>query len=253
MHLDLQKLARLRSCPLRPAGPGELRRLDQLFLVAPDLPVRPTLETIFESDCQKPVDLFWLTFRDGDTFLRAEDLVRQLKKNFRGFLLGRFETPPPAPFIDRAYAAGLDLFELRLEQLHGESLVTLNHALGVFPQWGTLATLPAHAAEEKQFDELAARGIVPLLELADTPAEAGEGRLANSYKQLQRAWRRHKVALKPLRPLLDLATPLTSPPRRRGVGALLERVDDVRLRTGSDLRRLLRVREVAASFESAGL
>lgn len=75
----------------RPAAAGELRRLDQIFLVTRELPLQPTLETIFESDCQKPADLFWQRFATAEAFLRGEELVRQLKKNFRGHLLDRVD------------------------------------------------------------------------------------------------------------------------------------------------------------------
>lgn len=253
MHLDLQKLAQLRIQPPCPAVAGELRRVDQVFLVATDLPVRPTLETIFESDCQKPIDLFWLRFATVAEFLCAEELLRQLKKNFRGYLLGRFEFLPPAELIDRAYAAGLDLLELPLSKVESQQWVSLDYARTVFPQWSVLVTLPALAQNEALVETLAQRGVVPLFSLDGVPACTAKSVLASSFKQLQRSWRQHKVALKPLRPLLALTTPLLPPPKPRGVGALLERVDEARLRTTSDLRRLLRVREVADSFESAGL
>lgn len=253
MHLDLKKLAQLHNQPPRPAAVGELRRVDQVFLVASELPLRPTLETIFESDCQKPADLFWLRFATLEAFLHGEELVRQLKKNFRGYLLGRFEFLPPVDLIDRAYAVGLDLLELPLIEVEPRHWIALEHARTVFPPWSVLATLPALAPNEALAEALAQRGIVPLFSLEEVPATLPPSALADSFKQLQRSWRRHKVALKPLRPLLELTTPLTSPPRPRGIGALLERVDEARLRTTSDLRRLLRVREVADSFESAGL
>lgn len=253
MHLDLQRLAQLRNQPPRPAAAGELRRVDQVFLVASELPLRPTLETIFESDCQKPADLFWLRFATAEEFLLGEELVRQLKKNFRGYLLGRFEFLPPADLIDRAYASGLDLLELPLTEVESPQWAALDYARTVFPQWSVLATLSALAQNEALAETLAQAGIVPLFSLEGVPAKLPQNTLAASFKQLQRSWRRHKVALKPLRPLLELTTPLTPPPQPRGVGALLDRVDDARLRTTSDLRRLLRVREVADSFESAGL
>lgn len=253
MQLDQQKLAQLCNQPPRPAAAGELRRVDQIFLVASELPLQSTLETIFESDCQKPADLFWLRFATAEAFLRGEELVRQLKKNFRGYLLGRFEFLPSAELVDRAYAAGLDLLELPLSEVESPQWVALDYARTVFPQWSVLVTLPALAQNLALTETLAQGGIVPLFSLEQVPAGLQQTTLADSFRQLQRSWRRHKVALKPLRPLLELTTPLTPPPKPRGVGALLDRVDDARLRTTSDLRRLLRVREVAASFESAGL
>ncbi|BCR05502.1 hypothetical protein DESUT3_25710 [Desulfuromonas versatilis] len=255
MNLDPQKIYRLRSAPVTPAVPGELRRVDQVFFVGADLPTRPTLETIFESDCQCPVDLFWFDFSDDEAYLGAEELVRQIKRNFRGFVLGRFETPPAHGLIDRAYAAGLDLLEIPAEgqmpSLAGEA--ALEHACSVFPRWSVVGSLAAHPRSLPRLDALAERGVVPMLSLDDTGGEASEADLHDAFQGLARCWRKYRVALKPLRPLIELATPLVTPPRPRGLGALLDKVDDARLRTASDLRRQLRVREVEASFESAGL
>lgn len=253
MHLDPQKLAQHRLQPPRLGGGVDLRRIGQLLLVGAELPVHPTLETIFESDCQKPIDLFWLSFAASETYLQAEDLVRQLKKNFRGSLLGRFETLPDRTLIDRAYAAGLDLLELPMTGINDQQLALLDYARSVFPQWGVIVTLPALVQHEPLFDTLAQRGLAPLIHFTGVAADVPDSHLSRSFKQLLRAWQRYKVNLKPLRPLLELTTPLSFPPQPRGVGALLGRVDDARQRASSDLRRLLRVREVAASFESAGL
>lgn len=253
MELDQQKLSQHRLQPPRPGGANELRRIDQLLLVGPELPLHPTLETIFESDCQKPIDLFWLSFADSETYLRGEDLVRQLKKNFRGYLLGRFETLPERALIDRAYAAGLDLLELPLTTIDDRQLALLDYARSVFPPWGVIATLPALGPTGPWIDALAQRGIIPLLHLSGVAAELPDSQVSRGFQQLLRGWQRYKIKVKPLRPLLEHTTPLRFPPKPRGVGALLGRVDEARLRTSSDLRRLLRVREVAASFESAGL
>lgn len=253
MQLDQQKLSQHRLQPQRAVAAGELRRIDQLLLVGAELPVHPTLETIFESDCQKPIDLFWFNFANPETYLQAEELVQQVKKNFRGYLLGRFETLPERGLIDRAYAAGLDLLELPLSEVDTEKLALLDYARSIFPQWGVIVTLPAQEQNEALIDTLAQRGLFPLLHLDGVAAEVGESQLGDRFQQLLRAWQRHKINLKPVRPLLEHATPFSIPPKPRGVGALLGRVDDARLRTSSDLRRLLRVRQVAASFESAGL
>lgn len=253
MQLDQQKLSQHRLQPQRTVAAGELRRIDQLLLVGTELPLHPTLETIFESDCQKPIDLFWFNFVTTEAYLQAEDLVQQVKKNFRGYLLGRFQTLPERGLIDRAYAAGLDLLDLPLHRVDTEQLALLDYARSIFPQWGVIVTLPAQKSSDALVDNLAQRGLVPLLHLDGVAAELGDHQLAGRFKQLLRTWQRHRINLKPLRPLLEYATPFSIPPKPRGVGALLGRVDDARLRTSSDLRRLLRVRQVAASFESAGL
>ncbi len=258
MDLDAQKIELLRSRPVSPAAFGELRRQDQVFFVGAGLPTRPTLETIFESDCLAPVDLFWLDFADEETFLGAEELVRQIKKNFRGFVLGRFELPPANSLIDRAYAAGLDLLEIpagaRSESPDDHRrLAALVHGCSVFPRWAVVGSLPVCTESLTLGENLLNEGIVPLLTLEGLPRDFSVEAAARAYRELAESWDRHKVALKPLRPLIELVTPLVTPPRPRGIARLVDKVDDARLRTASDLRRLLRVREVEASFESAGL
>jgi hypothetical protein len=254
MNLDPEKIAIFRVQPVPSPAPGELRRQDQVFFVAADLPLRPTLETIFASDCQKPADLFLLAFDEEETFLRAEELVRQIKKNFRGFVLGRFRRSPSHALIERAYAAGLDLLEVSLNGgISPERLEALDYACTVFPRWSVIGTLPAASRFGEDVETLADRGIVPLVTLDGLREGFDENTLTPIFKHLIRTWRHHKVPLKPLHPLLSVATPLVPPIRGRGIVALLDKVDDARLRTTSDLRRLLRVREVEASFESAGL
>jgi hypothetical protein len=61
------------------------------------------------------------------------------------------------------------------------------------------------------------------------------------------------MTLRPWGPLIERTTPLVLPSPRTLVGNLLIRAQNAHLRTGSDLRRLLRVREVEKSFDSAGL
>jgi len=254
MNLDPAKIAILRAQPVASPVSGELRRQDQVFFVAADLPILPTLETIFESDCQKPADLFYLVFNDEAAFSRGEELVRQIKKNFRGFVLGRFGTAPSGALIERAYASGLDLLEVSLNGgITPERLETLDYACTVFSRWSVIGTLPAESRFKEDVETLAEHGIVPLVTLESLRGNFAESALSPIFKHLVRTWRHHKVALKPLHPLLSVATPLVTPVRGRGIVALLDKVDDARLRTTSDLRRLLRVREVEASFESAGL
>ncbi|ALC17931.1 hypothetical protein DSOUD_3208 [Desulfuromonas soudanensis] len=254
MNLDPAKIAILRAQPVASPVPGELRRQDQVFFVAADLPILPTLETIFDSTCQKPADLFCLAFDNEAAFFRAEELLRQIKKNFRGFVLGRFKMPPSGVLIERAYAAGLDLLEIPLQGgISKERLEALDYACTVFPLWSVIGTLPAASRFGEDVETLAERGIVPLLSLDGLSGSSAENTLIPVFKHLVRTWRQRKVALKPLHPLLSVATPLVEPVRRRGIVGLLDKVDDARLHAASDLRRLLRVREVEASFESAGL
>lgn len=257
MSIDPKKIALLSTLPGRPAASGELRREDQVFFVSADLPVRPTLETVFESDCQKPVDLFRFSFDCSAHFQDAEELVRQFKKNFRGYLLGRFNQAPSPIVTDRAYAAGLDMIEIPLQQqtlaeISEEQWRALYYARSVFPAWSVTASLSL-TSDPKIAEALLDRGILPLLLLESTFSHIPQERLTERFAHLARAWKKKKVTLKPLLALLELTTPLSTPPRRSGLSGLLDRVEDARLRTVSDLRRQLRVREVEASFESAGL
>lgn len=257
MRIDPKKLHRMATLPGRRAVRGELRREDQVLFVSAELPVQLTLETAFESDCQKPLDLFRFSLGEPEGFSGAEELVRQFKKNFTGHIIGRFESMPSPTIIDRAYAAGLDLLEIPLgartpQDLLPEQLKTLDYARSVFPAWAVTLVLDT-AADPGLAELLLRHGLMPVVLLESDFSGTSTESLVQLFSHLARGWKKHKVSLKPLLPLLDLATPLTPPPKRRGFSGLIERIDDARLRTVSDLRRQLRVREVAASFESAGL
>lgn len=258
MKVDLQKIRDLlnRPAPSRPRE--ELRREEGVFWVGSALPPRQTLETIFESDCMAPVALFALSFEHPGDFHAAEELVRLLKKNFSGFILGRFHGAPSPAILDAAYAAGVDLLDIPLAAggLAGNegALASLDHARTVFPRWSAASTLSGKDASEaalRTAGELLSRGIVPLAEISGSDRKIEE--IASFFQHLAREWRRAGVSLKPFRPLLRLTTPLVPPPPRRGLGSFIDRVETAGMRTASDMRRLLRVRRVEASFESAGL
>lgn len=259
MKVAPQKIRELLHRPAAAAGPGDLRREEGVFWVGNALPPRETLETIFESDSMEPAELFFLGFERPEEFQRGEELIRLLKKNFTGFLLGRFHAPPPPSVLDAAYAAGIDLVDIPLApggtERNGAVLDALAHARTVFPRWSVLATIPSTDPAEistATVDRLLSEGILPLATVAG-PSERSAEELVHLFQHLARSWRRAGATLRPLRSFLRLTTPLVFPSPRRGLGALLDRVETAKLRTASDLRRLLRVRQVEVSFESAGL
>ena len=232
-----------------------------------ELSPQETLETLFESHCMTPAELFHLTFGGIDSFSRGEELARLVKKNFNAHLIGRIDYPASSATIERAYAAGIDIIDIPLprpEQTNDERqrerkkrLAALDHALAVLPRWGVVSTLTL--AEESpdsalaDIDLLLAKGIVPLVELSplagDHPAET----IAAVYRHLAGEWRRLRVTIAPLLSLIVLGTPL-APAKQGGIlRGFIDRMRDRQLLAAADLRRALRVQQVEESFESAGL
>jgi hypothetical protein len=261
MIIEPKKIDHLLSRPFRLADAGELWREENVFFLGEELAAREILETIFDSDNEATVELFVFSFGEPQSFLRAEELVRAVKKNFKGYLLGSFAAAPPAPVIDQAYAAGVDLIDLPLPPAAATAereslLAAFSHAGVVFPRWSVLSSFAAAegslTAAQEHIDFLLDQGVLPFVTLPGGLPPLPSADLVRLYEYLRRRWQRARVALQPLRPLLRLATPLVPPPRT-GIGRLLGHLDDARLRTASDLRRLLRVREVRESFDSAGL
>lgn len=253
MDFSPEKLKLLRQRISKPAETTELRRFDQVLLVPAGLTIRPALEAILEMEEGQPVVLFRFDFSDPAVFLQGEELVSQLKKNFRGYLFGAFAVPPEPALIDRAYAAGLDLIQIPLTGEDSRQWAALNYARTVFPAWSVIAVLPVSSQRQSLLKTLLQRGIIPLVDLQGVSPEVPDTVLEAAFKELSHSWQNHKASLSPLYPLLELTTPLVPPPKLHGLGGLIKRMDDVRQRTGLDLRRLLRVRGVADSFESAGL
>lgn len=253
MKFDQDKLTRLREQQLNPAGTAGLYRQKEVLQVAVDVPVRSTLEAVLEMEEGRPVELFRFDFSDSAFFLQGEKLVSQLKKNFCGYLFGAFADPLEPALIDRAYAAGLDLIQLPLTEDDPRQWVALNYARTVFPAWSVIALLPVSSPGQSLLKILLQRGIIPLVDLQDVSPEVPDSVVETAFKRLSHSWQHYNASLSPLYPLLELTTPLVPPPRAHGLGGLLKRIDDVRQRTGLDLRRLLRVRGVADSFDSAGL
>lgn len=257
MIVDAAKAKALIARPVTPAVADELRREDNVFFVGGHLPPRQTLETLFESDCQSPAELFVFSFVESADFLQAEPLIRSIKRNFKGFLVGQFNSVPSRQLLEHAYAAGIDFIDIPLSGDRDSRLAALHYAKTVFPRWSTISTLlagvQAPSATVRDIDLLLADDILPLVAIGDGATRYPETEIAAIFEHLARGWRRRKVAVKPLRPLLCLTTPFAPPPKKGVVHGLFDKVNDARLRTTSDLRRLLRVREVEESFESAGL
>jgi hypothetical protein len=257
MIVDAAKAKALISRPTLPAVADELRRQDNVFFVGGKLPPRQTLETIFESDCQTPVELFVFSFAESADFHQADALVRSIKRNFKGFLVGQFNSVPSRQLLEHAYASGIDFIDIPLVRDRDAMLAALHYAKTVFPRWSTVSTLFAGAqapsATVRDIDLLLADDILPLVAIGEEAARYPETEISAIFEHLSRGWHRRKAAVKPLQPLLFLTTPFTPPPKKGVVHGLFDKVNDARLRTASDLRRLLRVREVEESFESAGL
>ena len=253
MDVSPKKLRLLRKRKTYLVATSELRRFDRVVQVPAGLPVCSNLEVILEMEESQPVELFMFDFLDSTAFLQEEELVVQLKKNFRGYLFGGFVVPPEPALIDRAYAAGLDLIQIPLTGGDSRQWAALNYARTIFPAWSVIAVLPVSSQSQPLLKTLLLRGIIPWIDLQEGSSEVSDTVLEAAFQELVHSWQQHKASLSPLYPLLELITPLVPPPRPHGLGGLIKRMDDARQRTGLDLRRLLRVRGVADSFESAEL
>ena len=268
MKVELKKLRELIAREFPSPSPDELRREDNVFFVGGNLPERQTLETLFESHYQCNAALFHLTFGDINNFHKGEMLARVIKKNFNVHLVGRFDYAAPAHLIERAYAAGVDIldipltvFDVALSKERGyamnERLQSIDSARSVFPRWSVVSTLVA--GEEPScstvagIDALLAREVLPLVTLSSRAAHYPAQEISEIFSHLHTGWRRKKATIKPLLPLVYLCAPLVPVASRGMVRGFIDIIDDRRLLAASDLRRILRVKEVAESFESAGL
>ena len=268
MKIDQKKMRELIDRQLPAPSPDELRREENVFFVGGNLPERQTLETLFESHYQCNAALFHLTFGDIDSFHKSETLARVIKKNFNAHVVGRLDYPAPARLIERAYAAGIDILDLPLtvydrtgsgEGVYPieEQLRAIDSARSVFPRWSVVSTLTA--GEEPSgstvvgIDALLALEVVPLVTLSGRAAHRAADEISGIFAHLNAGWRRKKALIKPLLPLIYLTTPFVPAAPRGGVRGFIDSIDDRRLLAASDLRRILRVKEVEESFASAGL
>ena len=268
MIIDRQRLHMLTNRPfLRPAT-TELRREENVFFIGGDLDPRETLETVFDSHCQSPVELMFITFGGIDTFHRGEELARLLKKNFHVHLMGRFDYPPPAHLLERAYAAGIDIvdiplsiFDSGLSRERGlqkeERLASLEAARHIFPAWGVTSTLTvgdeACCSTVSGIDALLKGGIVPLPEVSPRAGQYPREEIEAVFSHAATGMKKRKVMTKPLLPIMAVITPLVPAKPGGALRSFFDKLQDQRLLATSDLRRSLRTGRVEESFESACL
>lgn len=268
MKVDHNKVHKLVDRDVPSFSADALRREENVFLVGGNLPERETLETLFESHYQCNASLFHLTFGDLDNFQNGENLARVIKKNFNTHLVGRLEYPAPRQLIERAYAAGVDIIDLPLKSYHragsqrggaavDELLRALETARSVFPRWSVVSTLVAGLESSSStiagIDALLAAEVLPLVTLSGHAARLSAAEVSKIFTHLNAEWRARKALIKPLLPLIQICTPLVPASSPGLIRGFIDSIEDRRLLAASDLRRVLRVKEVAQSFDSAGL
>jgi hypothetical protein len=269
MKIDQEKLRELMGRQDPSPSPDELRREENVFFVGGNLPERQTAETLYESHYQCNAALFHLTFWDIANFQHGEMIARMIKKNFNAHLVGRLDFPAPAHLIQRAYAAGVDILDIPLYACgdaaadkdgpdNAERLRALDEARAVFPRWSVVSTLVAGeepgASTIAAIDALLAVEVLPLVTLSGPgPIGCTEEEIARVFAHLSAGWRSKKALVKPLLPLIYLSTPFVPAAPKGMLRGFIDTMDDRRLLAASDLRRVLRVKEVAESFESSGL
>ncbi len=268
MIIDRQKLHALIHRPVGRPGSTELRREENVFFIGGELDPRETLETVFESHCQTPAELMFITFGGIDSFHIGEEHARLIKKNFHIHLMARFDYPAPLHLLERAYAAGVDLvdiplsvFDAGLSRERGlrkdERLASLADAQGIFPAWGVVSTLSvgeeACCSTVSAVDTLLKSGIVPLPELSPRAERYPREEIEEVFRLLAEGLRKRKAVTKPLLPLLAITTPLALEKPAGMLRGFIDRLQDRRLLATSDLRRSLRVKQVEESFESSAL
>lgn len=268
MKLDQKKVHELVQRGAFSPSPDVLRREESVFLVGGHLPEQQTLETLFDSHYQSNASLFHLTFGDINSFHIGEGLARVIKKNFNVHLVARLDYAAPTYIIERAYAAGVDILDIPLHVFDRarskergleleERLCSLEYARTVFPRWCVISTLTAGdespCSTMAGIDRLLASEVLPLVTLSQRAAQYPTEDITRVFSHLEAGWRKKKAVIKPVLPLVHLMTPLVPKAPRTGLRGIIDLIDDRRLLAASDLRRILRVKEVAQSFDSAGL
>ncbi|MFH1027462.1 MAG: hypothetical protein V1791_05605, partial [Pseudomonadota bacterium] len=245
-------------------NPFDLRREGKVFLIGGNLPVFSTLETMYESYCQESSELFHITFGDAGQFERNIEMVRQIKRNFSIRLMGRITYPLSQAQIERVYLAGLDILEIR-EGKPGRRDDSDNEsrafepasATGIFPRWSVVYSMAsAHRSTHEVHDRInlsLASGVIPLLSTTGRDSLWSPEETKDAFAFLAAEWRRHRVPLKPIVPLLRLVTPFVFAEPAGFLRNAIDKLQDRRILASSDLRRHLRTSGAEASFESAGL
>ena len=260
--IDNSRLSSLMAGNFPAPAADRLYRDRSVFFVGGVLPVYETLETMFDSFCTEATALFYLTFGPAETFLRGEEMARQIKKNFNVRLMARLDQEASAALLERTYAAGVDNIDLQLaEQAAEVRVVTLPPALraavALFPRWGVAATLPvgdeAPAVVMSRIDALLSEGVVPLVRLLPRVAGGASEGLEMLFEHLEAGWRRYSVPMTTYLPLLSATNPLVVTKPAGLFQGIVDRLRDRRQLAESDIRRHLRVRQAEDSLDSAGL
>lgn len=264
--IDRHKLHLLHDTPYNYASPAELRREGRVFFIGGDLPVYRTLETMYESYCQEATELFHVTFGDAGAFERNLDMVRQIKRNFSIRLMGRIGYALSRQQVEQAYLAGLDILDLSHCDRAGQpadgparDLVQewFKGAVSIFTRWSVVSSIAVDCAASRDMrpviHELLDHGVVPLPVFSGeatgwNPAETGD-----LLHFLAAQWRRHRVPLKPVLPLLRLTTPFEFKTSSGFLRETIDRIQDRSVMATSDIRRHLRTSGAIGSFESSGL
>jgi hypothetical protein len=264
MRIDPKKLESLKILPKSIPGPNELRRLGNIFFVGANLPLVETLETMFESFCMESTDLFHLSFGSADNFDKALEMAHQIKKNFSIRLMGQIDFPLTGHVLERAYAAGVDLFTVPFQHIAGANtenidptIVSLIAKDSILPHWSLISTIQLSPGFEdeilKNMDSLLDNGIIPLPLLNESSRQFSVEIIQGIYQHLKTGLQKHRVSLKPLLPFITQLTPLVSAKQEGIVSALINKFHDRHLREAADLRRHLRVSAAENSLDSAGL
>lgn len=243
--------------PILPLAQQGISRQGDVFFIGARSPLQMTIEAIFESDCRCPVKLFAFTFASQDEFTRGEQLVRSIKKNFKGFVVGQFLSIPSPGLFEHAYATGIDIVNVPFTHEKTKRLEALVFARSIFPRWAVTSTVFADgqslSASLGEIDLLLDHGILPMVTVRHLRIAPESTTIGELFEYLFHAWQDKNASITPLQALLTLKTPFFPPSKKGRIQGLFDKVNEARLQTTSDLRRLLRVREIRESFESAGL
>ncbi len=260
-QIDTDKLNSLCETSADFTNPFDLRREGKVFLIGGNLPLFSTLETMYESYCQESSELFHITFGDAGQFERNIEMVRQIKRNFSIRLMGRITYPLSQAQIEQVYLAGLDILEIR-DGNPGRHDDENNEfepasATGIFPHWSVVYSMAsAHSSTHEVHDRISlslASRVIPLLSTTGRDSLWNHEETKDAFTFLAAEWRRHRVPLKPIMPLLRLVTPFVFAEPAGFLRNAIDKLQDRRILAASDLRRHLRTSGAEASFESAGL
>lgn len=263
-QIDTDKLNTLCESSADFTNPFDLRREGKVFLIGGNLPLFSTLETMYESYCQESSELFHITFGDAGQFERNLEMVRQIKRNFSIRLMGLITYPLSQAQIERVYLAGLDILEIREgnpgrhdDSGNGNRGYGPASAAGIFPRWSVVYSMAsAHRSTHEVHDRISlslANGVIPLLKSGGSNGLWSHEETKEAFTFLADGWRRHRVPLKPIMPLLRLVTPFVFAEPAGFLRNAIDKLQDRRILAASDLRRHLRTSGAEASFESAGL